>query len=579
LLKSLDVIVIDEVSMVRADLMDGIDISLRANRNNNKPFGGVQMILVGDLNQLPPIVDKDLKNHFDQLYNSPYFFDARVFQEIKLPYINLKTVYRQQDTKFKNLLNRIRDNNNLKDTLNELNERSIKNTDNLEFDDYVFLTATNRQASEINIKKLKELKTSSKTYRAYFSGDFNNREYDKFPADINLELKKGARIMFIKNDKEKRWVNGDIGIIKKVKKDHILVKKWDEVFEVRPEKWDKIVYKYVPAKNSNEKGSIDQEIIGTFEQLPVKLAWAITIHKSQGQTFDKVMLDMGSGAFTHGQTYVALSRCRSLEGLILNKLLTPGDIILDQRIYGFERKFYPFDTELSRRFIKHVVKGGTFISTEDIITQINEIIIKGAKERIILISPFIQFSLDNHYALKEQAYKNIPITIVYGKADLKSEEEEFINSLKNSVLYYHEKLHVKIYLNENVALFTSMNLYKASSNNTELGMLFTKENNRGSYEELYQWAIGIINNSTLKTNHVKSENKKNIFKEKSSNNDLGFCIRCHQKIEPDFEGYYTMCNNCYNIWATFGNEYFEEKYCHFCGEPHNTWICSLNCVI
>lgn len=331
-IKNLDMVIIDEVSMVRADLMDGIDYALRLNRNEmEKPFGGVQMVFFGDLFQLPPVVERDAAAILAQSYESPYFFNAKVFEQLKLRYIELSKIYRQSDAKFINILNQIRCKEHTEEELEVLNQR-VRTKVPQDLSHCVILTTTNHRANVINEQRLESLNTEELNYDAVTTGDFDISAY---PTESRLRLKRGAQIILIKNDPEKRWVNGTIAEISAVFPEHIEVLIGNDVYEVTRVTWEKIQYEYNEAE-----AKIEEEVTGTFEQYPIKLAWAITIHKSQGQTFDNVIIDLGYGAFTHGQVYVALSRCRSLEGIILKRQVYESDIIFDERIYQFRNRLF-----------------------------------------------------------------------------------------------------------------------------------------------------------------------------------------------------------------------------------------------
>jgi hypothetical protein len=333
LLKSIDILVIDEVSMIRADLMDAIDKSLRIHRNSDKIFGGVQMVLIGDMYQLPPIVDKDLSEVYGKYYKTPYFFSADVFSHMKLPLINLERIHRQNDPVFIDILNNIRERKNLRTTLEKLNKNITTSLfSDLNDGETVVLTTTNEKVREINGFFLDKLNTEEYQFRASITGDFDVKSY---PTEERLMLKEGAKIMFIKNDIDKYYVNGDIGVITKLLPFSIEVKCKGSTFVVKKQKWDKIKYKYVPSEIEGQKGSVQKTIVGSFEQFPLRLAWAITVHKSQGQTYNKVIIDMHTGSFTSGQTYVALSRCKSLEGIKLQRPIKESDVILDHRILAF----------------------------------------------------------------------------------------------------------------------------------------------------------------------------------------------------------------------------------------------------
>ena len=324
LFDALDTVMIDEVSMVRADVMDGIDYSLRINRGLLKePFGGVQVILVGDLCQLPPIVEKDLAEYFKDSYEGPFFFSAGIIKEINPEVIELQKVFRQNDPEFVELLNRVRNKKIETSDLRRLNERHGKGPDKSRL--AITLTSTNAQASEINRSHLDSLDSEEFVFDAIVLEDFDEKSY---PADRQLRLKRGAQVMMVKNDPSKRWVNGTLGMIQRLSNDLVEVSfPGGLTCAVEPLTWEKIEYEY-----DKEEGRIEPVITGSFLQYPIKLAWAITIHKSQGKTFDEVIIDLGTGAFAHGQTYVALSRCRSFEGIHLKTPIQHRDIILDSRV-------------------------------------------------------------------------------------------------------------------------------------------------------------------------------------------------------------------------------------------------------
>jgi ATP-dependent exoDNAse (exonuclease V) alpha subunit len=336
----LDVIIIDEISMVRADMLDNIDIFLRVNRNIDAPFGGVQMIYFGDLFQLPPVIASDFeKRHFVTHYESPYFFSADIItkSDYEFSMIELHQVFRQEERKFINLLDSIRLNHFDYDDMEELNERVVDLPEDAEY--YITLTSRNKTADEINTKEINKLTTESFSYTANLTGTFNPR---LFPTDPVLMLKVGAQVMFLKNDIKKRFVNGSIGIIRDLTPNSIVVSVLDgyedtKTFEL--EKWEWDILKY--SNDPENPRSITTNTVGTFKQYPVKLAWAITIHKSQGKTFDKVIIDLGGGAFEYGQTYVALSRCRTFDGIVLKRPIKPQDIKVDERVRDFyEMKRY-----------------------------------------------------------------------------------------------------------------------------------------------------------------------------------------------------------------------------------------------
>jgi len=327
LFDKIDMIVIDEISMVRADILDGIDYALRINRKKDIPFGGVQMIFFGDLYQLPPVVvGKDLNDYFEENFGGFYFFNAKVFKESSFEYIELQIIFRQKDEDFKQILNSIREDKVTPNDLNILNTRFRPNHTLTSKDVCLTLTTTNKIAEDINQERMNSLISKEFLYTAEITGKFDKSSY---PTEQRLILKEGAQIMMLKNDSKKRWVNGTIGIIKKLS-DEVVVEIDGTSYTIEKATWEVVEYQY----NKEEK-KIEAVITGSFTQFPVKLAWAITIHKSQGQTFDNVIINLGNGAFAHGQTYVALSRCTSLEGIILKTQIRPRDIILDSKVANF----------------------------------------------------------------------------------------------------------------------------------------------------------------------------------------------------------------------------------------------------
>lgn len=326
-INNLDAIVIDEVSMLRADILDGIDHSLRINRDNhNEVFGGVQIIVLGDLFQLPPVVGRQERQVLEAQYESPYFFSAPVWQESKLLICELNKVYRQKDDAFIDILNRVRMGQCDEYDLEKINKRVVKNIVHDE-QGIITLTTTNSAAKAINSSCLKKINSQEISFESFIKGDFDARLY---PTDVTLKLKVGAQVMLLKNDKEKRWVNGTLAEVSSVGPANIEVNINGEYYQMVKEKWEKIEYYF-----NKEENTIDEKILGYFEQFPLMLAWAVTIHKSQGQNFEDLIIDIGYGAFAHGQTYVALSRCTKLEGIKLARPIALSDIIFDKRIYKF----------------------------------------------------------------------------------------------------------------------------------------------------------------------------------------------------------------------------------------------------
>ena len=328
IIKSLDLLVIDEVSMVRADLLDGVDRVLRRFRRNSEPFGGVQLLLIGDMQQLPPVVKDAEWNMLRPYYDTQFFFSSLALKKTNYVTINLKHVYRQKDEKFIGLLNKIRDRKLDDEALKLLNSRYKPDFKGDE-ENYIILTTHNNKARLINDEKLSELTSKKKKYRAKIEGKFP--EYN-FPTDEFLVLKEGAQVMFVKNDPEpdKKFYNGKIGVIESLSDDELIVRcpGDEEPIFVSPLEWENVKYKINEANKE-----IQESVEGSFTQIPLRLAWSITIHKSQGLTFDKAIID-SEMAFAHGQVYVALSRCRSLEGMVLsspvNKNSLVGQYVLDK---------------------------------------------------------------------------------------------------------------------------------------------------------------------------------------------------------------------------------------------------------
>lgn len=323
-----DTIIIDEASMLRADMLDAIEKFMRLNgRDKNNPFGGTQIILVGDLFQLPPVVTNEEHDIYSSFYDTPYFFSAGSFNMEMFQVLLLDKVFRQKDEEFVNVLNAIRDGNANMKTMSLINKRVIKG--NIEHN-HIILCTTNAAAEGINQIKLNALRSSEYEYEATLEGSF--RDNDRFlPVNTVLKLKKGARVLFVKNDTGGRWVNGSLGTVHKLKQDLVQVKLDNgEIVDVERETWSDIRYNF-----DEQKDRIVENEVGKAYQYPLKLAWAITIHKSQGMTFDKVCLDFRKSPFAHGQTYVALSRCRTLEGITLTKNLYPNDVLVDERIVEF----------------------------------------------------------------------------------------------------------------------------------------------------------------------------------------------------------------------------------------------------
>jgi ATP-dependent exoDNAse (exonuclease V) alpha subunit len=334
IMRKLDFLVIDEVSMVRSDLMAAIDLSLRVNRGRpREPFGGVRLLMFGDLHQLPPVVQEaEVATHLADEHGGPFFFSIPALREGSgTCHLELTEVFRQRDEGLVTVLNRIREGDVEADDLVLLNERVHPIRTLSEGEPYVILTTTNAAARRINLAYLNALPGDVHRFDAGVSGEFSPNAQ---PADTSLELKPGAKVMLLKNDPDRRWVNGSVARVSRLTPKQVFIEIDGREYEVEQASWEHRRYAF---DQSQEK--IVETVAGTFKQFPLRLAWALTIHKAQGLTLDKVYVDLARGSFAHGQTYVALSRCRSLEGLALARPLVPADILFDPAATGYRDVF------------------------------------------------------------------------------------------------------------------------------------------------------------------------------------------------------------------------------------------------
>ncbi|HEY9498635.1 MAG TPA: AAA family ATPase [Terrimesophilobacter sp.] len=331
LLNTIDTLVIDEVSMVNADLLDAIDRSLRqARQRTQEAFGGVQLVLFGDPYQLAPVPgDADERAFFEDQYRSMWFFDAKVWDETDLRIFELNTIHRQHEEEFKAMLNAVRHGTVTAEIAGKLNETGARPAPS---ENAITLATRNDTVNRINAAELAKLPGRVLTAKAEITGDFGGRAY---PADEVLELKVGARVMFLRNDSDQRWVNGTVGTVRKITST-VFVEVDGEVHEVEPATWEKYKYSYSAATKR-----LTRDIVAEFQQFPLRLAWAVTIHKSQGKTYDRAIVDLGQRSFAPGQTYVALSRITELDGLYLTRPLRPSDIIVDENVRRFMSQVAP----------------------------------------------------------------------------------------------------------------------------------------------------------------------------------------------------------------------------------------------
>ncbi|PHS27397.1 MAG: AAA family ATPase [Robiginitomaculum sp.] len=328
-LRAIETLVIDEVSMIRADVMAAIDRSLRLNRDVDAPFGGVQMVLVGDPYQLPPVIERGLEGYLEETHGGCYFFSPPAFRTGNFRLIELTEIFRQSDPVFLDILAGVRS-GEMDQNQQEILSAQVSSMDPVSASQtHVVLTGTNNAAFDINHRRLEALPGSAQAYEAQVKGEFDPR---LFPTEAPLYLKVGARVMMLKNDPDKRWVNGTLATIAEVSANALHIEIDGHRHEVEAASWERIKYGY-----DDTRKELKKDIVGTFKQYPVRLAWALTIHKSQGQTLDKVYVDLRRGLFAHGQAYVALSRCRTLEGLALSRPLQARDLNMDRRALAIGR--------------------------------------------------------------------------------------------------------------------------------------------------------------------------------------------------------------------------------------------------
>lgn len=441
LLEEIELIIIDEISMVRCDLMNAIDLSLRFNLKSDLPFGGKQLLMIGDLYQLPPIIDERDKDSVALLrthYTSRYFFSAKAFEgDFKYQIVELSKVYRQKDKKFISLLNAIRVNQLDQQHLSLLNERfDVKG--GLASNFKITLASTNAVIKQLNEENLAAIEAPLVTFHAEEIGNFANVG-SAYPTDKELTIKVGAQVMFVKDDEEGNWVNGTIGKITEIFEDKLFIEikvgKAMEIVRVEHHTWQKYVYQW-----NHETETVEQKVVGSFSQLPIKLAWGITIHKSQGQTFDHVIINLGRKAFATGQTYVALSRCTSFKGITLKRPINPEDIFVDKRITRFleAQKQYRSDKNSYITMLEHTER--SIQQQHLIISSLEEKVIHSQQEAQKLVRTLVDQSQKLDWASTdlEAAKNNLKENeskLGQALSDLAESDKELNNAIGSKGIY------------------------------------------------------------------------------------------------------------------------------------------------
>ncbi len=459
LIKSLDLLIIDEISMVRADLLDGIDDVLRRYKNPTEPFGGVQLLMIGDLHQLPPVIKHEewhlLKDH----YSTAYFFGSQALRKTDPITIQLQHIYRQSDSIFIDLLNKVRDNQMDQDVLQQLNSRFIDNFKPSDDEGYITLTSHNNTANTINKEKLNSLSEKPFNFKAKISGNFPPHT---FPTEEKLEFKVGAQVLFIKNDAspEKLYYNGKIGQITRISKDEIYVQCPTDLEEIKVTsvEWENVKY----SLNEGTK-EVDEDVVGTFSQFPLKLAWAITIHKSQGLTFERVIIDAQS-AFAHGQVYVALSRCTSFEGIVLRSQIAYSSVKTDSVVKNYSKdaeENAPDEAHLlqSKKAFqqKLIVELFSFKYIQKVASRVLRNFIENENSLTIAATEKVQQWINNAH---EKVFSVAPkfekqlVYLIY-HAEMPEENEELLERIQKASIYFSEKIETELQPElENIPILT-----------------------------------------------------------------------------------------------------------------------------
>ena len=449
LIKSLDLLVIDEIRMVRADMLDGIDEVLRKYKDRNKPFGGTQLLMIGDLHQLSPVIKDEEWNMLKPYYDTVFFFSSNALRQTDPVRIELKHIYRQSDTFFIDLLNKIRENQLDKISLAALNERYIPNFKPAEDEGYITLTTHNNTAQEINSEKLNDLKGKTKHFEAQIHDDFPQFAY---PTEQSLALKVGSQVMFVKNDssRDKLYYNGKIGTVTRFDDDTIFVKcKGDYTeIDVHPAEWKNIKY----ALNPQTK-EIDEQVIGSFVQYPLKLAWAITIHKSQGLTFEKAIID-ANNSFAHGQVYVALSRCKSFEGMVLRTPISQNSVKTDGTVAAYTKDASanePDSDQLTNSKMNFqrslLLELFDFSEMKYAFSRLNRVVAEHENvinNSVTITLKLIQATVDQDIFIVSDKFKN-QLNQFFVEAGLPEENENLNARVQKGCVYFYDKIEQSIY--------------------------------------------------------------------------------------------------------------------------------------